>query len=60
MSPSNLGWSRTCGYPKENKRKNSDVSRENMYGYRELSDDIIYSKMQTIFVSEAPGKLLAK
>ena len=31
-----------------------------MYGYRELSDDIIYSKMQTIFVSEAPGKLLAK
>ena len=31
-----------------------------MYGYRELSDDIICPKMQTIFVSEASGKLLAE
>ena len=31
-----------------------------MYGYRELFDDIICSKMETIFVSKAPGKLLAE
>ena len=36
--------------PKENYRKHPEVSRENMYGYRELSEDIICSK--TIFVSE--------
>ena len=37
--------------PKENKRKHLEVSKGNMYGYRELSDDIICSKMQIIFVS---------
>ena len=52
--------SRTWGYPKENKRKHPEVSRENLYGYRELFDDIICSKVETIFVSEAPGKLLAE
>ena len=31
-----------------------------MYGYRELFDDIICFKMETIFVSEALGKLLAE
>ena len=31
-----------------------------MYGYRELSDYIICSKMQTIFVNEAPEQLLAE
>ena len=36
--------------PKENYRKYPEVGRENMYGYRELSEDIICSK--TIFVSE--------
>ena len=46
--------------PKENKRKHPEVSGENMYGYRELSEDFICSKMQTIFVSGAPGKLLAE
>mgnify|MGYP007020685307 CR=1 FL=1 len=30
--------SRTWGYPKENKRKHPEVSKGNMYGYRELYD----------------------
>ena len=31
-----------------------------MYGYRELSADITCSKMQTIFESEALGKLFSE
>ena len=46
--------------PKENKRKHPEVSKGNMYRYQELSDDIICTKMQIIFVSKALGKLLAE
>ena len=31
-----------------------------MYGYRELCDDIISSKVETIFVGKAPRKLFAE
>ena len=46
-------------YLRKPKRKHPAVSRENMYGYRELSADITCSKMQTILESEALGKLFA-
>ena len=46
-------------YLRTPKRKHPAVSRENMYGYRELSADITCSKMQTILDSEALGKLFA-
>ena len=46
--------------PKRKKVKHPEVSRENLYGYRELSADITCSKMQTIFESEALGKLFSE
>ena len=38
-------------YLRTPKRKHNAVSRENMYGYRELSADVTCSKMQTNVIS---------